>query len=546
LRVEFFESSGTALMALEWTGPGVDGIIPENVLRLPEDLSRVPLTNILLVNAVTGPDGRYSVLLPPGDWQVQPVGLEAPGFAEVEPVTVVGGTDPVTVDFTLLPRVLSGPPDLIAVDLQAPPEAAVGGSFELSWTTRNDGDSPATAPWTETLLLSAYPSGFRGRVVGTVHQLEDLPAGAGAERRLTVEVPSDLRGGVYAVVRVDSALQVNEEQWEANNTTASATPVELRIADLQVVAITVPEAITLGSAVTLEYQVENTGLVPAVGPWVDRVRFSTGPSGGTAIATTPAPIAGPLAPGEHYVNTVEVLLPYAPADQAGNRYFIVDTDFGGAVPEESDANNSGVSDPVPAALPPPADLVVTSVVAPAEIPAGLPIWVQWSVRNDGVADAIGPWSDGLQLAEAADSPDSFELTRVPFTARIAPGETVVRSNLVLVPPALAGSHFVRVRADIANQLREDDEVANNLGAAPEASLVTAPNLVIESLTVPPNAVAGEEIEVSWAVRNAGTAPVPSAWLDRMFFESPTSAILQIAAIRANVALLPPDGVYEGE
>jgi hypothetical protein len=500
-------------------------------------------TGVLIVSATTSAAGNYVIQLSPGEWQVQPVGLADRGFADLAPVTVADGSNPVTVNFTAQPRVVSGPPDLVAVNVIAPAESAVGGSFEVVWTTRNTGVSAVTAPWTETVLVSAFASGFRGQVVATVPVTASLAPDAQVERRATITVPADLRGTVYVVVKVDSALQVNEEQFEGNNTSASGA-IELRIADLEVVSVTAPDTLTLGSPVSVTYVIRNRGLVPATASWRDRLSFSTTTGGGVELASVVPPLAGPLAPGESYTNTVQVTPAYDPGSQAGTRFLVLHTDHTLVQAEESDANNFGASAAVNANLPPPADLLVTSVKAPAEFPAARPVWVEWTLKNNGVSDAVGPWSDALQLADAADATASTELVRVLFAGSIPPGGSITLSNQVIVPVSLAGPRFLRVFADVANQLREDDDTVNNLGATAATSLVTAPNLVAEALTVPSSGTLGQLIQVSWTVRNIGTAPVTEPWTDRIIFHGPAGPVTLLEQTTPDQVPLPLGESYE--
>ncbi|MCB1128087.1 MAG: hypothetical protein KDM81_16460, partial [Verrucomicrobiae bacterium] len=169
---------------------------------------------------------------------------------------------------------------------------------------------------------------------------------------------------------------------------------------------------------------------------------------------------------------------------------------------------------------PPPDLVLAGITAPSTIPAGQPVWVTWTLRNDGASDALGPWEDALQLADSAGGPAFVELARVPFTGLLAAGASVTRSNLVVLAPTLAGSRFVRAVADVDDRLPETDDTGNNSRTMATASQVTAPNLVVQSLTVPATAVAGTAVPVSWSVRNAGNAAVMLPWTDRLIFNGP--------------------------
>src|SRR3546814_3539654 len=106
-----------------------------------------------------------------------------------------------------------------------------------------------------------------------------------------------------------------------------------------------------------------------------------------------------LSPGDEYNRRASCRLP----DRLEGEYRIVvetpGTTNPRGVPYEVvfTTNNSGVSGTMEVTLAPPPDLIVESISLPETGIEGQVIDVEWTVSNNGLADATGPWTDRVYL-----------------------------------------------------------------------------------------------------------------------------------------------------
>jgi len=116
-----------------------------------------------------------------------------------------------------------------------PAAAKSGDPVHLSWTVKNQGTNPAAGNWTDAVYLST----------DNVWDINDIPLGrtrrdvaglaAGASYTLSLDatLPPAKPGQYRIIVRPDIFNEVFEGANEANNKTASATPLNVTVDALQ-------------------------------------------------------------------------------------------------------------------------------------------------------------------------------------------------------------------------------------------------------------------------------------------------------------------------
>lgn len=511
LRVEHFEGSGGATAILLWSSPSVPKqVIPETAL-VPSRPANLLVVEQRLV--VTGADGKYELPVGPGRWVVDVGGTEARGFGMVTPVEVTVGDSWVTQDFALEASVEDRLPDLMVTVPAAPATGVAGQEITVEWTGSNRGEAAALKPWREVVLLGRQPSGFDAVEIGRFEVSEDLAAGAEQVRQLAVRLPSGISGPWYLFVRTDAGLAVDEGEGEINNLGAGR-PIQLLIGDLIVESVTAPARLAWGDTVDVQWVVRNVGGSAVTAPWTDSVSFSPTSGGGVLLGDLTPARTTPLEPGESQTNSLRVTIPLNSQNAPGTFFFLVRADRTGVQAEANESNNLGVSGAVDFVRPAPADLVVVGSVVPADVPAGAPVEVRWTVRNEGLTRAVGPWRDVIALAPTAESPDRTVLLAVDETQPLEPGESRERSRQVLFPAGLAGTHAVFVTTDALDQVFEGGPATNNTRLHPDTLVIRAPDLTVRSVATTGGRF-GEGFEATWEVVNRGNSAVTGGWLDRL-------------------------------
>ena len=145
----------------------------------------------------------------------------------------------------------------------------------------------------------------------------------------------------------------------------------------------------------------------------------------------------------------------------------------------------------PFELPPPVDLTVAAVTAPASGSPGEPANIQWTTQNISSNTATGNWTDAVYLSvdDAWDITDA-PIGRVDHDGPLASGATYTASLNIALPAANPGPYHVIVRTDVRNRVREIDDT-NNATASTSAMSVDVTEL---ALGVPHNSTLQTEQE----------------------------------------------------
>ncbi len=139
---------------------------------------------------------------------------------------------------------------------------------------------------------------------------------------------------------------------------------------------------------------------------------------------------------------------------------------GGAIPfyDMGALERQDVSDPI--------NLIVETVglsVSEAEI--GDPITVSWTIKNDEIVTAMGDWTDAVFASKDPvwDIEDTL-LGEVDRIGDLAPGESYAAQTTIATPPGLPGTHYLIVRTDFSQQVRESVEVDNSSATPVEITI----------------------------------------------------------------------------
>ena len=194
-------------------------------------------------------------------------------------------------------------------------------------------------------------------------------------------------------------------------------------------------------------------------------------------------------------------------------------------------NYNAASDSVAINVDSAVDLVVQSVTPPPAAPAltaGQTVVVSWTDANTGTATANGPWVDTVYLATDPQGDNLTTLGNFPFTGALAAGASIVRTQQVVLPQT-AGTYWFTVTTNSTHAVSEPSGFGNNTTVAGSSTVVNPillPDLVVTSLTPPPNGVfSGTSVPISFIVKNQGpsatSVPVWQDWV--ILSQDPTLA-----------------------
>jgi subtilase family serine protease len=374
-------------------------------------------------------------------------------------------------------------PDLQVTQINVPTNVASGTPITISWTVQNLGTGRTNSNfWYDDVYLSTdtnissndirLGSFFRS---GALEPTDDYTATA------NFNLPIDLNGNYYVIVRTDRSNQVTEGALENNNDKASDSPVAISLSpvpDLVVDAVDAPEQAIAGQPFSLTWTVTNNGAA-TTGSWYDAFYLSRdqvfdrnsdiylGFQNRTALGA-----------GESYTTSQAFNLPRG---LAGLFYVFAVTDAGNAIYERTGENNNVNYDAflMEVILPPPSDLVVTNVTVPVNAVPGQPITINYTIQNQGADAALGSWFDAVYISadEQWDIGDAL-VGQVLRSGTVGSGESYTGTITANLPGVTPGNYYAIVRSDIRNQVPEVNE-ANNTGVSANRVNIDAEQLIID-------------------------------------------------------------------
>ena len=169
------------------------------------------------------------------------------------------------------------------------------------------------------------------------------------------------------------------------------------------------------------------------------------------------------------------------------------------------------------------DLKLIAATAPTSGTVGERITMSWTVENVGASAASGGWDDSVYLSKDPlfDAKDLYLGERYSFS--LLPGSRYTRSaTLPLLNTGLAGQNYLLFRtnsSDYSNVVETSH--ANNLLALPITLSLNGPDLQLLAASAPSSASVGTSINLSWTVKNVGSATAAETWYDVLYLSEDT-------------------------
>ncbi len=176
---------------------------------------------------------------------------------------------------------------------------------------------------------------------------------------------------------------------------------------------------------------------------------------------------------------------------------------------------------------PPADFVVSQILVPASIVANQPVQVVWEIANQGTSVTNASWSDGLYLSQDANPTNCYFLGYVPASGTLLAGASLRFTNTLVLPAKYAGTWRLGVAANPKHTVFEGANYFNNTNLSVTAFELQAPDLIVLNLSVSTSSAQfGQPVQVTWTVKNAGTAAAVPNWTDALVLTTNLNALHQ--------------------
>jgi subtilase family serine protease len=170
-------------------------------------------------------------------------------------------------------------PDLQVTQAIAPATALSGNNFTVNWTVRNQGTGKTNSNyWYDSVYLSTDEVISSDDIyLGQVYRSGALDPQSEYTASGTFELPIDLTGNFYTLVRTDNTDRVLEGALENNNLLATTSRTNITLsptADLVVQSVDAPLAARSSQAVNISWTVRNQGADTVSQTWNDAIYLS--------------------------------------------------------------------------------------------------------------------------------------------------------------------------------------------------------------------------------------------------------------------------------
>jgi archaellum component FlaG (FlaF/FlaG flagellin family) len=392
-------------------------------------------------------------------------------------------------------------PDLVVSNVSGPATDTAGTMLQFNYTVANAGSGAiVNKQWYDQFFLSPNNSlnSANNIPIGSVYQNRSLVSTAPYTQQASVQLPvSIVPGTYYIVVASDVNNNVFENTGENNNRGISDAIAINPMPNIDLAVIsgsTSPSAVSSGQAVQVLYTIKNVGNYTSLpANWTDAVYLSANQAfdGGDRLLNSWT-VNATLQVGDtvRYTRTVVI-----PNDVNGTFYLLAVTDRDNTQNDNNRANNAKPLNTVSGGsggggiivtLPTPVDLQPISIITPAEGFAGQPMWVKYTIRNNGPGTTFAPyWRDAVFLTTNPAAFSGFSETFKNFTDSLVANASYTDSMQVFLTNNLSGNYIVKLGADYyANQYEHNAE-NNNYVSSPIIVRPQLPcDLKVTSITVP--------------------------------------------------------------
>ena len=419
-------------------------------------------------------------------------------------------------------------PDLRVADIVAA-EIQSGVENPISFTVNNNGTADFAGGFNTAVYVRSTTDTIPcPLVLQLTPETTDyvIPVGGSLSFTQKVLVPPMANASCTILEVVVDEANIVLESNEENNATTTVTTVLDYPFDLETTALQVQETVWAGETTSLAWTVKNIGTCPSEvvplyvkandtytlvqgetlpQPWMDKVYVShDAVLSEDDIELCSVARSTVLQPNGTYTVERTLSLPYT---HLGAQYLLCVSDAT-HVTYDSDTLNNVKSIPIEVQLGSLPDLRLTALTVDEEMTCDRAYWVRYTVVNEGErVTQRSNWTDAFFIGEGMTTIGALQLGAKIHNGALEVGESYTDSIEILLPNGLEGDYFLIGYTDRTNQIYEHDNEDDNVLAVPVQVLAPEPcDLVAVQPEFPVTVVSGEEMTVSFQLRNIGQNP----------------------------------------
>ena len=389
--------------------------------------------------------------------------------------------------------ITSLPPDLVVTSISAPAGAGIGGQITAAVTVKNQGAGNASGFYT-ALYLSADTAITASDLRLATAWVAGLAAGAQQTVNITGTIPVSFTPGAYYTGALADFSNMVKEADKTNNA-KTGSQMTVSGPDLVVTSLSAPAGAGTGGQITATVTVKNQG-AGNTGAFYTAFYLSTDNSiTASDIRLATAYVAGLAAGAQRTVNiTGTIPMTFTP----GTYYTGAIADYGNSIKEPDKTNNAKTGSQITVSG---ADLVVTSISAPAGTGTGGQITAAVTVKNQGAGNAGGFYT-ALYLSTDNSITASDIRLGTAWVAGLAAGAQQTVNITGTIPTSFTpGAYYTGAIADFSSMVKETNETNN--AKTGSQMIVSGADLVITSISAPAGGAKGGQITATVTVKNQG-------------------------------------------
>ncbi|MBD2517342.1 S8 family serine peptidase [Nostoc sp. FACHB-973] len=383
-------------------------------------------------------------------------------------------------------------PDLIVRNASNPTSAAAGSTIQLNYEILNQGSGSADYSYTKFYLSKDLTLGNSDDVFLNYDYVTSLLSNYYSQESTTLTIGDSVTAGTYYLVYQADGYNYVAESNESNN--AIAGTINITKPDLILQNAVAPSSASVGSTISVSYQVKNQGNANAGYSYTNFYLSQdlTLDSNDKYIGYDyVADIAAGISRSESTTLTIDSTI------NAGNYYLIYHGDGDGNV-SESNENNNAIGKAIainPAGKP---DLIVQNASAPSSASVSSTIQLSYQVKNQGVGSAIASTTNFYLSKDNAYSTDDVLLGSDAVNTIAAGATSSETVSLAIANTIATGNYYLLYRADGDSKIAETNE-SNNVVS--KAITITKADLIIQNAVAPSSVSVGGTINISYQVKN---------------------------------------------
>lgn len=354
-------------------------------------------------------------------------------------------------------------------------------------------------------------------------------------------IPSNLASGTYYVYVYTNTTKSVFEYPGTPQIRRSDFPITVQRPDVTVPVITVPALSSGGSAITINYSIQNNG-PGAVYNHIrnDRIYISnmavfdaSATLIGTNTFTEDLPVNSSIAHSFTY---------NLPPATTGVKYFYVRTNYDSTFRETSYANNlsNAAATTVTAAVP--SDLVVSNILMADTVQTIFADRIIYTVNNSGSGQATGTWTDSIYIScsPTFNASTSYYIGKRTQTRTVSPAGSYTDTLTLNLkygfdindcfPETMYGTAWFFIKTNATAGAYEGTANNNNISGSGNRVLFNPlVDQIVTTVSGPDVITVGSTYPVNWRIKNIGYNPAAVqyyyyyAWYDGIYFSADSLA-----------------------